>query len=342
MKGSPIIVVGTPRSGTTLTARLLDRHSSIRMPGETPFLRDIFSRRDQIGDPKTDREARARIVERLKTLYAQYNIGPLQAVIDRLLAESDLEERLLAAESYAEAFAIFMEAQMRDAGKRRWGNDFPGDLFDLEQIFDFYPDAKVILCSRNVLDFLVSYRDKWMRALRKSNKENSARLRRLYHPVMTSLLWKGSMKAVRAAQHKWGDRVFLNRYEDLVCSPEAQCRAICAFIEEAYETEMLNVQTDNSSYEEARSPGIFASAVGRWQQRLTHSEAYVAQMLCRREMLALGYELVSLRPNILQVAAYFVSTPYNASLGLIGNRDRRGPLLPYLAKRVAVLTRGSP
>jgi len=48
---NPIFVVGTPRSGTILTAKILGRHSHIFMPGETHFFDDIYSRRIELGNP---------------------------------------------------------------------------------------------------------------------------------------------------------------------------------------------------------------------------------------------------------------------------------------------------
>ena len=39
----PVFIIGTPRSGTTLTAKILGRHSNIFMPGETHFFDDVYS-----------------------------------------------------------------------------------------------------------------------------------------------------------------------------------------------------------------------------------------------------------------------------------------------------------
>jgi len=39
---SPIFVLGTPRAGTTLMARILDRHPRLFAPGETHFFEEIW------------------------------------------------------------------------------------------------------------------------------------------------------------------------------------------------------------------------------------------------------------------------------------------------------------
>ncbi len=79
----PIFVVGTPRSGTTLTARILNRHSRIFMPGETHFFDDVYSRRREFGSIQTA-NARSEISNQLVTLYERYNEPADQQRIDLL------------------------------------------------------------------------------------------------------------------------------------------------------------------------------------------------------------------------------------------------------------------
>jgi hypothetical protein len=61
MTSAPIFIVGTPRSGTTLMARILGNHSILYRPGETHFMQDIYARRATIGDLETDPAARGRV-----------------------------------------------------------------------------------------------------------------------------------------------------------------------------------------------------------------------------------------------------------------------------------------
>lgn len=333
---NPIFVVGPPRSGTTLTARILGSHSGIFMPGETQFFSDIYARRRDLGDPASDVEVRRRIIHRLTDLYRRYNALGDQARVDRLFAETDMAARLAEQTSYAAIFRTFMEARASFENKRRWGNQVPRDLFDLEKIFALYPDAKVIISIRHVLDYLTSYRDKWMRSQRENHVENVERLRRLYHPVVTSLLWKSSIKSVTAAADRWGDRVLISKYEDLVEDPEAHIARLCDFVGESYEPGMMANVANNSSREIAEN-GIFRSSVGRWQDSLSTAEIASVQMLCRREMQQFAYQPVSVDTPWISVAKYFVTTPAFMWRGLAANKGRHGPLVPYIAKRVAAL-----
>jgi hypothetical protein len=218
------------------------------------------------------------------------------------------------------------------------GQSRPRDLFELQQIFAFFPDAKVVFCVRSLLDFLVSYRDKFKRAKRQNKLENMDRLRQLYHPVVTSLLWTASMRTVIGALDRWGDRLFINRYEDLIAKPEERVRRLCEFLEIEFEPAMLMVETNNSS-ENVTQRGIFATSVERWRGQLNESEAYVAQKIGRRELRRLGYMPVPVRPNLITVARLLLTAPVFAFLALSANKNRLGPAIPYLTKRIAAFVR---
>lgn len=157
----PIFVIGTPRSGTTLMARVLNRHSCIFMPGETHFFPDIYAQRDELGDlPSSD--AVSQVWDKLVSLYRRYNEPNDQARIDAILENVDLRESLRSSlKSYREILTRFMEVQAEQEGKARWGNNTPKDLFYVEDILDFYPDVQFIVCVRDIRDFLKSYQKKW-------------------------------------------------------------------------------------------------------------------------------------------------------------------------------------
>ena len=50
---SPIFIVGTLRSGTTLMANILGRHTELFIEGEFHFFDDIYSKRQVLGHPST-------------------------------------------------------------------------------------------------------------------------------------------------------------------------------------------------------------------------------------------------------------------------------------------------
>jgi hypothetical protein len=338
MSTAPVFIVGTPRSGTTLTATILGGHSRLFTGGAVQFLEDIHSRREVIGDPRTDPGARERVIERLRTLQGRHG-GPLsQESIDRLFAETDLADQLRRSPGYGELFSTFMDSQARDAGKPRWANHVPRDIFHLDQILAWFPDARIIICARHVLDFLVSYRDQFQRAQRRAALTNADRLRRLYHPIATSMLWRVSVRVALDAIARWPERTMLSRYEDLVADPARQVAKLSAFVGEEFEPDMLTVQRNNSSHS-VGTQGIFSTSVGQWRAQLSATEAWIGLTLCGDALRQLGYPVAPVRPRWTEVGRWAGTLPLYAISAMRANADRRGPRIRYLARRLDALVR---
>jgi hypothetical protein len=331
----PIFVIGTPRSGTTLTARILGNHPHVFMPGETHFMHDIYARRVQLGEP-SDVAARERILTRLSSLYGRYNSALDQQRVELVFSQPEVAEELRQAANFAELFQRFMDLQARHKGKIRWGNNAPKDVFHVEEILELFPDAKFIFCVRDIRDFLLSYQGKW----RITSEEHKGRLRELYHPVLTSLLWKATMRRLPAINACVPPENFMiSRYEDLVTKPTEVIRKICAFIEEPYDEAMQQVAVKNSSTQQQQS-GIFSSSVGLWRQNLTAEEIHVAQSIAGKEMASLGYALETVQPNPWSLARLRLGTPLALFRAYRANRTQNGPLLQYASRRARALLRG--
>jgi len=222
---------------------------------------------------------------------------------------------------------------MEHENKKRWGNNAPRDLFCVDDILAFYPDAKIIVCVSDVRAFLLSYKGKW----KVTGDAHVERLKKLYHPVITSLLWKASMKLVPSLKQKVpAANLAIIKYEDLVTMPENTVRHICDVIGEQYEPEMLNVMTHNSSNASANE-GIFSTSVDRWRTDLKPEEITISQTLCKKQLHELGYGQVYPHASIFKVILNYLGTPYALWRALDANKDMRGPLLPYLYRRISAL-----
>jgi Sulfotransferase family len=329
---SPIFIIGAPRSGTTLTARILGRHSRVFMPGETHFFDDIYTRRRKLGN-LNNADSVQRVIARLRSLYGRFNEKPDQARIDRLLQTHDIIEELSSCRTYKELFSCFMEIQMRLAGKVRWGNNVPKDIYHIEEIISFYPGAKILICVRDVRDFLISYQNKW----RVAEGDNVRRLRALYHPVLTSLLWHSSAKQIALIKDLVPrENIMVIRYENLVQDSQRLLHEICRFIGEGFEKDMLEVDEGNSSFP-VNQKGIYALSVGRWRQLLTDEEAHIAQKINRRWLVEFGYTTDQLKINHMKLGYMYATLPYGLWKAIRANKSTRGPFLSYVAKRLLSL-----
>jgi len=336
MSTSPIFVVGPPRSGTTLTATILGRHSRIFMGGENHFFEEVFSRRRELGEP-SDPVAFERILGRLSTIYGRHNQIADQERMDRLLSDPRLRARLQSCNSYPELLTRFMEMQFPGTGKVRWGNNTPKDIFHVREILSFYQDAKFLVCVRDVRDYLLSYKNQW----KAKTPEQLERLQKLYHPMVTSLVWKSTIKRIRTVQRLVPRENFMIvRYETLATDAENTVRDMCRVVGEPYEANMLNVDTHNSSHEKSET-GIFSTSIGAWRTGLDNDEAYLAQRMNQVELEQLGYQFEEIPVRFRDCAKFLLTFPAALRRALAANSRHRGPFLPYLNKRVKALLRGS-
>lgn len=329
---SPVFVVGTPRSGTTLTAAILGRHPDLLMPGELHFFEDIYARRGATSSLSSP-EVRARVVERLLSIYGRYN-QPDQDRIERLFACPETRARLDgAATDYGSLLSTFMDIQLRQSGKTRWGNNTPKDVFHVDSIDALFPQAKFVICVRDPRDFLLSYKGRWQVS------EHGTRLRSLYHPILTSLLWKATVQRIPSIEDRLGPtRCSVVHYEALVNDTAATVRRLCNVLDLSYCEAMLEVQSHNSSAPTSDT-GIFNTSVGRWRDGLEPEEVFLAERIAGPGMELLGYERSGPQANPLRLAGHVATLPARTIAALWANRSHRGPTLPYLRRRFQALLR---
>lgn len=337
VRDAPVFIVGPPRSGTTLTARILNRHSRVFMPGETHFFPDIMARAAELGDP-TDPSARVRIKARLRDLYDRYNEPTDQRRIDALVEEGRFDACLdEAGGSYCGLLDRFMRMQMEHQGKHRWGNNVPKDVFYVDQILSCFPDARFVYCVRDPRDFLLSYKNKW----KATSPEHVERIRALYHPVVTTLLWKYTMRLLPSLRASIpNDQLLISRYEALVADPQGAVRTWCDFLGESFEPTMLDVEFSNTSAVGNRT-GIYASSVSRWRKNLEPEDAWIGQQFAARELESAGYAREALRPNWLRIAGLLLTTPIGLWRALKANRSTQGPIIPYVMRRLGIRVRAA-
>jgi hypothetical protein len=321
-------VVGPPRSGNRLTGRILARHSRIFVP---PVERSFF---EHIATPPRRGAGPPDYVRLIERHWIAGNRSPEhRRLVAEALADPDTQQRLQRAAGPAEALDAVMRAQARMQGRARWCSQTHNDLFHLPAIFRCYPRATVVICIRHPLDFMVSYRDKWQRTLRRDRPEAARRIRHLYHPVITAIFWRLNVRAIERALARWPESVLLLRYEDLVTDPDGTIRRLCDFLGERFEAGMLRPGYNNSSLD-GQPDEIFTSSLGRWKRAMAPAEAFVAQLICRRAMRGFGYPLAELGRPVGGALRHVASAPACMLKAL--PHTARGALLPYLCRRLGL------
>ena len=127
-KKSPIFIVGSPRSGTTLLRLMLDSHPNISCGPETHFLtqfKHVISGNSW---------------ERIK------NFG-----FEKSYWNSNI----------ANFFDSFQKEYACNRGKQRWADKTPGYTLELDFINNLFPDCQIIHIIRDGRDVVSSHRDRW-------------------------------------------------------------------------------------------------------------------------------------------------------------------------------------
>jgi hypothetical protein len=242
-----IVLLGMPRSGTTLLRRLLDTHPRICCPGETFMLR-----------------ACAKFIQSQRIAS-----GIEYGVLGGLRALGIPEQEVLAALRQL-CFDVLEQLAERD-GKPRWATKTAVDSFYLEEVERIYGQhASFIVVIRHGLDVVCSLQE-FVQELGVYIDELHAYVTRYPRPL-------------EAFAHAWADvtsgllgfaarnpNAILVRYEDLVGEPEQTLGRLFAFIGEPWEPSIVEGAFRNAEvkglgdWKGYGTVGINAASIGRWR-----------------------------------------------------------------------------
>lgn len=212
------IVVGCPRSGTSLLAVMLDSHSQLAMTPEMGFLIPVTrlagggtALRQQLFDAVTS-------PERGFSTWADCGID--EEVYRRRL---EAIEPFTAAEGVRAFYALYAERH----GKPRCGDKKPHYVGALPAIGALLPEAHFVHIIRDPRDTILSWRRTWF-----APSQDLAVLARGWLEHVAA-----GRRGARSVAH------YLEvRYEKLVLDPERVLRRVCDFIGLPYERAMLDYE----------------------------------------------------------------------------------------------------
>ncbi|HJV70899.1 sulfotransferase [Ideonella sp.] len=213
-RSRPIFIVGLARSGTSMLQVAFAQHPSmfdIANCRETfIFLRPRQPYVDPIHFP-----TRAYLKGRPNLMALREWIEPYEEEFGELSEADSIR-------------AFFYFAGNRIYPGRHPLEKTPGHLRKLDLIFEIFPQARILVCSRDPVDVVASYRKR----LAKAQADGEP-------PEKSSWLDKGVdemigvfdrfSRLVNEAIPKYGPAMFMAPYDWLIDSPEESIRAICAF-----------------------------------------------------------------------------------------------------------------
>ncbi|MBE9192481.1 sulfotransferase [Gloeocapsopsis crepidinum LEGE 06123] len=328
-----IFIVGASRSGTTLMKQILNKHSDVHITlRETHYFDDLRVK-------MAGREQQALNLEEIKLTedyflaltHKRYGEGiPEQGWMDRIELRTLAQKLGCGTDSYFEAFCQ-LSAQ-RD-NKNIWGEKTPRHIFKLSEILTRYPNAKVICMVRHPGGVIASYRD-WRNVAASSQKN---RITNSYNPTIISLMWKAAFNAALQARDQFGtNRVYIQRFEDLIIDPESTLSALTSWLTLDYEPSILEIDLVNSSYsnkQRSSKVGFSMEPAYRWREKLNSTEIATFQYICGSLLDKARYEQEPIPVPLVLIIKSWLTLPFAGLRSLIANKSRISNTFNYVWHR---------
>ena len=286
MNRGPIYLAGIERSGTSLMYALLATHPQIAMTRRTNLWTYFNNQYGNLNNPKN--------LERCLSIMSQYK--RLRAIqIDTEMIRRDFYQ---GEKTYAQLFSIIEGHFAEKHGKPRWGDKSLNTERYMDDIFEVFPNAKVIHMLRDPRDRYASAKTRW------TNMKGRV--------GAGTAMWLESVRLAKRGQKRYPGQYLVVRYEDLVAQPEEMLHKICEFLGEEYAPEMLTMmgapshrdKGSNSSYGKREVGTISTDSVARYRQVLSPQEIKYMQDFCKGGIEQFGYALDDIRFSFREWVRY--------------------------------------
>ncbi len=274
----PIIIVGNPRSGTTLLSMMLHAHPRLAIAPETRFTFKVYKRilfRKDLRFYFNRKKLLQWMINHPRSEWENLQLGPAKIMG---LAEENID-------SLGALFAAIFQRYAARWNKPRWGDKRPNYIRNLDTIVTLFPKAQIIHIIRDGRDCVTSLKQmKWYK--RKT--------------VGAIYKWIESMRMGQRARHLFrSDQYTEIYYESLIAQPEKTLRKICRFIGESYDVAMLNyhhvagnvVPERKLKWKAGTTQKIYTKAMGKWQTGLEPWELDLTEMMAGKYLRRHGYTL---------------------------------------------------
>ena len=156
---SPVFVVGSSKSGTTLVSACLNRHPGIHIARETHFFDDLRPRLVA----KRRRDAACSITDEAVAYFQKIDKAPYGHGDVPAESTLDTEELIRLANEFGNTPDSYFEAyctmKARAKNKPCWGEKTPRHAYRVADILRAYPESKIVFVIRDPRAVVASYRD---------------------------------------------------------------------------------------------------------------------------------------------------------------------------------------
>ncbi|MBX7540817.1 sulfotransferase family protein [Qipengyuania sphaerica] len=316
----PVFVVGQPRSGSTITTRVLNEQ------GELFVLNDFYALQAIDAENLWDKSDAASAGRVARIVFERIEIRATQEVGKTLNQSVDLSAmaveklRSLACRDWPDgtSWNAVIELMLGEAaelaGCSRWGWNTPQDHLHLERLLTAWPGAKVLFVLREPEAVLRSYK----------NVSGPWHDARRYNPATIGLAWKVAAQNYLQAKASRPGQVMLLRYEDLVAETDAMIRELGDFLELEFPGIDLASFGRNSSHSASRA-----------SKPVTGAEVWMAEKVIGDKLGSLGFRggRQAARPGgMIELARSLIGSGLFLAGQVLTDRDRRRRALNFLRR----------
>ena len=334
-----IFVVGNSRSGTTMTGRILNRHSSVFTFNELHFFEQIWQ--ESNANKTYEIDAAIKLLTLLFSLqrdgyFFHFENPAYQPESQKIIDSLGYPGKKCTS---AEIFKAFLKYEAALHLKTRTCEQTPRNVYYIDNIRSLYPEAKFIHIIRDPRDVMISQKNRWKRRKFNANKNNVTLFNTVrqwvnYHPITIMKLWQGANKVIE--RNKNNPNFLSVRYEDILISPEAECKKICQFLEINFESNMLQVPQIGSSLgkDTPSKLGLDASKVYGWKKGgLNKAEIYITEKMGKDIMQNQNYKSSEQKFSPLLFWYYF-TFPIKLSVAILLSLKRLKNLQDVINRRL--------
>ncbi len=202
-----IFLISQPRSGSTLTQRILGSHSEIYTQSESwILLHPLFAFKD-------------------KGIYTEYDIHLYQKAANDFinLLPGGKDEYL---HGLGNMYQALYKSMLIKKKRKYFLDKTPRYYLIIDELMELFPEAKYIILLRNPLDVLTSILTTWVGE-------------RLYNLSSYRIDLIDAVNILNEAIKNYRDRIFIFHYEDLLVEQHTLIKRLCDYIGVEYEESML-------------------------------------------------------------------------------------------------------
>lgn len=322
---SPFLIIGAQRSGTSLLSRMLNRHQSIGVPGESFFFNTFGPLRRFYGDLSVAANRDRLIEDALSTSkIREWPSPPSPEAVRAKLVEP----------TFGGIFRAILDAWSDAQGKRRWGEKTPQHVLHWDHVRAALPNVPLLHIVRDGRDVALSLVAAQFGP--KTIYSAACRWRRYMHAI-------ADIKAAAAP-----GEFYEVRYEALLTQPEEVLAGVCDFLGEPYSPQMLDFHKDPTSYgsyaaehRNLHNP-LMPRNVARWRRKMSSEEVRIFESIAGRELTEYGYGLATQGKPLNSVERFYrgyIVDPPIKGLAMLQNHTGYAEELQLTKLRSRIITR---